>query len=137
MPLGDFVDAGTSARPLPIGRVARLGSGLGTGFFFIWLVLHYRELVGAGVPDAGWWAGVGVSFWYFSDLVVIGFGRGRGRWPQVALFPFALALIIADLVVYGSAWAPPLGWGLLIFTAFFFGSIAISFVLAAAFAVPG
>ena len=80
---------------------------------------------------------MGFAFWYFSDLVVVGFSRPWGRWPQVAVFPFALALVVADFAAYGSAWAPPLGWGVFVFTEFFFGFIGISFLLAAILAVPG
>ena len=54
----------------------------------------------------------------------------------MAVFPIALVLVIADLVAYGDAWALPLAWGVFVFTEFFFGLIGISFVFAAAFAVP-
>ena len=40
-------------------------------------------------------------------------------------------------VAYGEAWAPPLGWGLFVFTQFFYVYIGISFALAAVYAVPG
>ena len=135
MPLGDFVEAGTMAKPLPIGRAARLIAGVGALFYFVWNISRYTDLVGSSVP--GYWVGVGFAFWFFSDLWVVGFSRNWGRWPQLAVFPFALALVISDLVAYGSAWGPPLAWGVFIFTEFFFGLIGVSFVLAAVLAVPG
>ena len=137
MPLGDFSEAGTLERPLLIGRVGRLIFGAGALFYFIWSISRYTDLVSSDVPGGGYWIGVGFAFWYFSDLVVVGFSRPWGRWPQVAVFPFALALVAADLASYGDAWAPPLGWGVFVFTEFFFGLIGISFLLAAIFAVPG
>ena len=77
------------------------------------------------------------AWWYFSDLVVVGFGRSWGRWPQIAVFPAALALVLIDLVANGEIWDSPLAWGVFLFTEFFFGFLAISFFLAAALAVPG
>ena len=139
MPLGDFVEAGTTSRPLLIGRAARLGFGAFTVFVFIVNLLEYKTFITSDVsdPDVLYWVAVGVAWWYWSDLVVVGFSRNWGRWPQVAVFPFALALVIAGLVAYGSAWAPPLGWGVFLFTEFFFAAIAASFLLAGTFAVPG
>jgi len=137
MPLGDFATAGTLPKPLPIGRLGRLLAAVGTLFYFVWNITRYGDLVGSDVPEGGYWIGVGFAFWYFSDLVVVGLSRSWGRWPQVAVFPFALALLIADLGAYGDLWAPPLAWGVYIFTEFFFVYIGVSFLLAAIFAVPG
>ena len=47
------------------------------------------------------------------------------------------ALVAIDLVAYGEIWDLPLAWGIFLFTEFVFGYFAISFFLAAAFAVPG
>ena len=137
MPLGDFTEAGSTPRPFPIGRSARLLFGLGAGFYFIWNLTQVSERVGSDIPASGYWVAVGIAWLGFSDLVVVGFSRRSGRWPQVAVFPFALALVVADLAAYESAWGPPLGLGVFSFTEFFFGFIGISFVLAAVFRVPG
>ena len=137
MPLGDFVEAGTIKRPLLFGRVSRLVVGVGTLFYFIWNLTRYTDLVSSDVPEGGYWIGVGIAVWYFSDLVVVGFSRPWGRWPQIAILPLALALVVADLAAYGDAWGPPLGWGVFLFTELFFGFIGISFVFGALFAVPG
>ena len=55
----------------------------------------------------------------------------------MAILPLVSALVVADLVAYGEAWAPPLGLGLFVFTQFFYVYIGISFALAAVYAVPG
>ena len=60
----------------------------------------------------------------------------RERLQAAGLF-IALAIVVADFVAYGTGWAPPLGWGVFIFTAFFFGLIGCAFLVAAALAVPG
>ena len=137
MPLGDFVEAGTVARPLLIGRAARLAFAAFTLYPFILFIVIYDDLVGSDIPTVSYWIAVFVAWWYFSDLVVVGFSRRWGRRPQVAVFPVTLALVVADIVAYGRAWAPPLGWGVFLFTEFVFGAFALSFFLAAVFAVPG
>ncbi len=137
MPLGDFVAAGTLPKPLPIGRTARLLAGAGALFYFVWSITQVSNRVSSDVLPVGSFIGVAFAWWYFSDLVVVGLSRPWGRWPQVAVLPLALALVVADLVAYGGGWGPPLGWGLFVFVQFFYGYIGISFLLAATYAVPG
>ena len=45
--------------------------------------------------------------------------------------------MISSLVVYGDVWDLPVAWGVYAFTEFFYGFIAISFLLSALLAVPG
>ena len=137
MPLGNFVEAGTTPKPLPIGRVARFLFGLGTGFYFVWNFIQFSDRVNFGLPETVSFVGVFFAWWYFSDLMVVGFSRPWGRWPQIAIIAAIVALVIIDLVLYGSAWGLPLAWGLFLLTQFVYGAFAISFVLAALFAVPG
>ncbi len=120
-----------------LGRLGRLLFGLGAGFYFIWNVIQQGERVSADIPISGYWIGVGFAWWYFSDLVVVGFSRRWDRWPQVAVAPVLVALLIASLVAYGDAWDLPLAWGVYAFTEFFYGFIAISFLLGSLLAVPG
>ena len=137
MPLGDFVEPGTRPRPLAIGRVTRLGFGILLGFAFTWNLLSYRVLTDSDFPLNTYWIGVVIAWWYSSDLVVVGFGLRWGRWPQFAAIAAVLALVVADLVAYGEIWDLPLAWAVFLYTEFVFGFFAISFVLAAALAVPG
>ena len=137
MPLGDFAEAGTIPKPLPLGRLGRFVFGAGALFYFAWNIMQLSNRVSSDIPPVGYFVGVGFAWWYFSDLFVVGFSRPWGQWPRAAVLPIVLALIVADLVAYESGWGPPLGWGLLVFAEFFYGFIGISFVLAAIFAVPG
>ena len=137
MPHGDFAEPGTTPRPLAIGRMARLGFGITLGFVFSWNILNNTDRAGSDFPLSGYWIGVVVAWWYFSDLVVVGFGRRWGRWPQVAVLPPALALVAIDLVAYGEIWDLHLAWSIFLFTQFVLGLFAASFFLAAVFAVPG
>ncbi len=137
MPDGKFAEPGTIARPLVIGRAVRLVFAAGTFFLFIWYISRYSELVGSDLPPGGYWIAVGIGFFYLPELVNIGFSRGWGRWPEAAVIPFALALIVVDALAYGSAWGPPLGWFVFVLTEFVYALFALSFLLAAALAVPG
>ena len=54
MPLGDFVEAGTTPRPLPIGRAERLLFGVGALFYFIWNIIKYSEGISSDIPVSGY-----------------------------------------------------------------------------------
>ena len=141
MPLGDFAEPGTTPRPQAIGRASRLAFGILPGIVFTLILLNYTYLTDSEFHVSGYsiayWIAVVAAWVGFSDLVVVGFGRRWGRWPQVAVLPVALALVLIDLVAYGEIWDLPLAWGVFLFTGFVYGFIAISFFLAATFAVPG
>ena len=137
MPLGDFVEAGTIPKPLKIGRTGRLLAGVGALAFFVWLVIQRDALVGSNGLNLGLLVGGLFAFYYLPDLITVGFSRPWGRRPQAAGLLIALLLLAADLAAYGTGWAPPLGWGVFIFTAFYFGLLGVAFLLAATLAVPG
>ena len=137
MPLGDFAEPGTTPRPLAIGRATRLGFGILLGFFFILNLVSYTELTGSDFPLNTYWLAVGLAWWFSSDLVVVGFGRRWGRWPQVAVFPAVVALVVVDLVASGEIWDRPLALAVFLYTEVVLGFFTASFVLAAALAVPG
>ena len=137
MPLGDFADPGTMLKPLPIGRMARFVAGIGALGYFVWNLMQASNLIDSDEIPVGYLIAIGFAWWYFSDLVVVGFSRNWGRWPMVAVLPVVLSLVAASLLVDGNVWGPPLGWGLFLFAEFFFGFIGINFLLASIFAVPG
>ena len=137
MPLGDFVKPGIAPKPLVIGRLLRFSFAILLGFGFISFLVLRTELAGSDFPVSLYWIGVAFSWWYFSDLVVVGFGRSWGRRPQAAALGLALILLMIDVVAYGEIWELPLAWGVFLFTEFFFGFLAVSFFLAAVLAVPG
>ena len=137
MPLGDFVEPGTIPKPLPIGRTGRFVFGVGALAFFVWLVIQRDALAGSSGLNLGLLVGVLFAFYYLPDLVIVGFTRPWGRWPQAAVLLIGLFLLTVDIVAYGTIWAPPLGWGVYIFSAFFFGLIGVAFFFAAVLRVPG
>ena len=137
MPLGDFVQPGTIPKPLVIGRTGRLIFGVGAVFYLVWLMVQRDAITGSDVTNLGWWIGVLFAVYFLPDLFIVGLSRPWGRWPQIAVAGFAIALIAADFAAYSSGWGPPLGWGIFAFTAFFYAVIGGAFLLAAFFAVPG
>jgi hypothetical protein len=137
MPLGDFVAPGTLPRPLFIGRAARLLFSVGALFYLVWLIIQRDELVESNGLHLGLWAGVALAFYYLPDLVVIGFSLPWGRWHQAGGLLIALTVLWGGFVAFGNVWAPPLGWGVLIFTAFYYGLIGVAFLPSAVLAVPG
>ena len=140
MPLGDFVEAGTTPQPLTIGRLMRLAFGAGLGFLFVRnFVDAFPAVVGRDLAeiDVGFWIGVGFAFWFLPDLFTVGLSRIWGRRPQAAVAGAAAALVVVDLVAYGSLWGPPLGWAVFVSAQFAIGFFALSFLFAALFAVPG
>ena len=137
MPLGDFVEAGTTPKPLRLGRTLRFVFGLGATSYFVWNIVRFTDLVGTDSIDVGYLIGVAAAWWYLSDAFIVGFGLQWGRWPQIAVFPIALGLLVIGLVAGGVEWGTPLQWGAYIMSQFWFGFIGPSFILAALFAVPG
>ena len=137
MPLGDFQQTGTLPRPLVIGRLGRLAFGIGSLFFFVWLIIHRGAFVGSSVPDFGWWIGVFFAFYYLPDLAVVGFSLSRSRLAQLGVLVIAAILIGADFAAYQTVWGPPLGWGVFMFTALFYGYLGVSFLIASVLALPG
>ena len=137
MPLGDFQQTGTLPRPLVIGRLGRLVFGLGSLFFFVWLIIHRSAFVDSSVPDFGWWIGVFFALYYLPDLVMVGLSLPRGRLVQLGALIIGVVLMGVDFAMYQSAWGPLLGWGVFTFTALFYVSLGVSFLIAAVLAVPG
>ena len=137
MPLGDFVEAGTTPKPLRIGRTLRLAFGLLATSYFVWNLVVYNDRVASNSINAGYLISVVVAWWYLSDAFVVGLGLKWGRWPQIVAIPVAVVLAVIGLVAYENIWEPPLAWGVFIMTQFWYGFIGPSFILAGLFAVPG
>ena len=137
MPLGDFVEAGTTPKPLRIGRTLRFVFGVGGLAFFVWNFVHFSDLVATETLNVGYLVGAAFAWWYLSDAFVVGFGFPWGRWPQIVAITAAVALLMVGVAIEGIAWGTPLQAGLFVMTQFWFGFSGLSFIFAALFAVPG
>lgn len=137
MPLGDFVEGGTTPKPLRIGRTLWFVFGLAATSYFVWDIVVYNDRVGINSVHIGYLIGIAFAWWYLSDAIVVGLGLKWGRWPQIVSIPVAVVLAGVGLAAYENVWTPPLAWGVFIMTQFWFGFIGPSFIFAALFAVPG
>ena len=97
MPLGDFVEAGTTPKPLRIGRTLRLVFGLGATSYFVWNLVVYNDRVGSDSINAGYLVGVAFAWWYLSDAFVVGLGLKWGRWPQIVAISVAGVLAVVEI----------------------------------------
>ncbi|MFQ5529049.1 MAG: hypothetical protein ACE5FP_01745 [Gemmatimonadota bacterium] len=134
-----FEARGALAPPGWIGRVVRLASGawLLSGFLSA-AQYGWAAMVQTSPPtDWRWWAFAVLSFWLLPYVVNIGFTRNWRRKPQVVVALAFAAAVIADLLVWGTWWAPPAGvlvWTLIIY---FSAHLGVSFVLSGVIATPG
>ena len=122
MPLGDYLEPGTLPKPLNIGRAGRLVFGVGALYYFVWSIIQREALIDTTGIHLGLWIGVVFALYYLPDLFVVGFSRPWGRWPQAAALSILAALVMIGFAANGSGWSPLLGWGLLIFNLFFYGT---------------
>ncbi len=137
MPLGDFVEAGTTPRPLRWGRLLRFVFGVAATGYFVWNFILFDERVATDTLIVAYLVGVAGAWWYLSDAFIVGMGLPWRRWPQIVAIPVAVLLLVVGLVVDTIAWGTPLQAGAFVMSQFFYGFIGPSFILAAIFAVPG
>ncbi len=103
MPLGDFVEAGTTPKPPRIGRTLRLVAGLGTTSYFVWNISNigtYSDRIDTYSIFVGDIAGALVAWWFLSDAFVVGFGWNWARRARVVAIPVGVIAIIFSLIGY-------------------------------------
>lgn len=133
-----FLQPGSLAEPGPWGRLFRLLMGLWSLWFVVVALTDgLGDLMGPDVPQPDWLIGVAVAVWVAPDVVNIGWSRHFGSKPRwVGIVALGLGFV-ADLVIYGRVWAPPVGWVLMIWLTYVFAHLGVSFLLAAVTATPG
>lgn len=77
------------------------------------------------------------TFWLTPYVVNIGFTKNWRRAPQWAVLVLAAIALVIDLAVFGTWWAPPLGFLVWAWLVYFSAHLGISFVLSALVATPG
>ncbi|MEE8257551.1 MAG: hypothetical protein V3R60_06635 [Acidobacteriota bacterium] len=132
-----FVTPGTLVRPGPIGRAVRLILGIFNCYWAYWFGQSPNYFVRSDTPDLSLFVGPAVAFWLLPPVVNLGFGVSWRRRSQGAVLLLAGAAALADFLLYGSFWGPPLGWVVFALTVYTFGHLGISFVLAALLGTPG
>jgi len=134
----DLNDSGSLPRPGPLGIVVRLIAAFVLLSVFSSVVAAYPDMVSSTFPSSPLLLfGVALTFYFLPDVLNPGVGRDWGRWPQKAFLLAAGVAAVADVVFYGSFWAPPLGFLLFLLVAFVTGLGGLSFLLSAILALPG
>ena len=83
------------------------------------------------------WFAIVIGFLSLGYVVNLGLNRDWGYRPQIVLTALIAVAVIADLVIYGSLWAPPLGLLVFVWLLLEFLPLGVAFVLAAALGTPG
>lgn len=134
-----FEAYGSLPKPRPVGRVLRLAIGAWLSLF-MYQVLKFGPgtFVDRSPPDDWTLLVAAVLGVMVTPYVVnIGFSKNWRHWPRVVVVVAAVSLVLVDLLVYGTWWAPPLGVFALAWFVYWAGHLGISFVLSAIIATPG
>lgn len=134
----DLVDAGTLARPGPIGRIVRVLLGAACLFALVQLVQQWSPTAMAprSTLDERLLMTL-VPVCVFNYVVNIGFGRS---WAHMPLIVSVSAFLVAALVAYaasGSIDSPILGIPLNLWLGYFYSHLGLSFAVSAVLATPG
>ena len=134
----DLVDSGTLTRPGPIGRTLRLALGIICLF--------------------GFWETMSVAFYFiaepvqrlptlallivfplciFNYVVNIGFSKDWQRYPLFASLGLFAVLALAGFVITGDPGTTVLGIALIVWLAYFYAHLGVSFLFTALLATPG
>lgn len=136
-----FEKPGSLPRPGALGRGLRLALGILFLYFFLGNLTSFEGYLalreGWDVPGGTWWIAAALGFYFLNDIVGMGFGRAWRWWPQLIFALLALAAATLDLWVYGSLWAPPLGFLVFLLVVYVFAHVGVSHLVAAIFATPG
>jgi hypothetical protein len=134
----DLVEAGSLARPGPIGRLVRLALGVGCLYVF-GEILYYAEWTTTqpfSSLDNRFLLFLAPAC-VFNYVVNIGFTRNWAQWPLIfSLVALAIAAGTA-YAVSGSFDSPVFGVPLNLWLAYFYVHLGVSFVLSALIATPG
>ena len=130
-----------SPAPRVIGRTLRIVVGVAFLYFFVQLIRQAPQILAArsgwNIPRGNWWVGAILCILALPMVFNTGFGRRWGRWPQVVYVLLLCGAALWDWLAYGSLWAPPLGFIVLLLFLYVFGHTGLSFLVAGVAATPG
>lgn len=133
-----FVEAGSLARPGPIGRALRLALGIACWYAVFQLIVYRQAIIADPVtllPNLS--IIVLAAICIINYVVNIGFGVSWGRWPSYVSLAAGVVLAITAWLLFGSANHPSFGVALWAWLLYFYVHLGSSFVLAAIVATPG
>lgn len=134
--------AGTHARPRLLGRLLRLGLGLGVFYAAVWpfliswdVLIRVRE--GWQTPAGTWWLAVLLIVYLLPHLVDGGFGLRFGNLSRYAFGGLLVGAGALNFALYGSFWGPAFGGFLGVVSILVFGHLSVSFLVQGMAATPG
>lgn len=134
----ELVEAGTLARPGPVGRLVRVGLGV-VCLYVLWQVVRYADAVVAQpfshLPNLALMILAPICI--FNYVVNIGFTRSWGRRPLIVSLVVLLVSAVAAVGWSGSPDHLLFGAPLAVWLAYFYAHLGVSFVLAGLLATPG
>ena len=106
-----YDEPGTLSRPGPIGRVARLALGLLSAYAVVVILAGAPAFyAGSALRVPAVWFMTLLAFYFFPDIVNIGFGKAwKRRHLYVGFVVLAGVAALVGWVAYGSSLGPPLG----------------------------
>src|SRR5215472_8783052 len=127
--------------PRVIGRTVRIVISAVLLYSFVGLLRQAPDILAArsgwSIPRGSWWVGAIVFILALPMVFNTGFGRRWGRWPQLVYVLLLCGAALWDWLAYGSLWAPPLGFIVLLLFLYVFGHTGLSFLVAGVAATPG
>jgi hypothetical protein len=134
-----FRAPGSLPAPGPLGRIIRIGAGGWLLMTLVTLLTNYRILFAGETVPSHWtfWVFVLIALQITPYVVNIGLGKNWRRKPQFFVVAMSGILLVVDFIVFGTAWAPPLGLFLGLWLMYFSGHLGLSFVVSALLSTPG
>jgi hypothetical protein len=133
-----FEEPGSLERPGPVGRVVRLLLGALVLWPVISIVPRAQFVADWTAPTHfSWWLAVALSLWLFPYVVNIGFTRSW-RWrPRAVAAAVLVGAPAVSLALTGRWWSPAVGTIYVVWLAYTFGHLALSFFVASVIGTPG
>ena len=134
----DLVDQGSLTRPGLIGRFVRLSLGIAC-LYGLWELIAVAAFFIEGpielLPNLSFM--ILVVLCIFNYVVNIGFSKDWNRYPVFVSVLIFTVIAAASYLVSGTPSSMLLGGSMVLWMAYFYAHLGISFVLAAILATPG
>ena len=132
----DLQKSGTFFRPGLIGRGIRLLQGL-VILFLISPLFALRPGDVVSIDNWSIWITLAITILVANEVVNHGFGRDFGQWPRYGLLGFLALGSLGDYLINGVWWGKIITLIIATELLLVLGFLGVSFVVAAALAVPG
>ena len=133
----ELQQSGTFFQPGPIGRGLRLIAGLLILLAISPLIIRFRPGYTLSIDDWGPWVALAIAILAVNDVVNIGLGRDFGQWPRFGIIGLPLLGSLGDYLINVVWWGEIIALVIAAELLLVLGYLGVSFLVAAALAVPG